>query len=844
MLDLYIFPLHRVIDPLQPELPGFLVVAPEKAGAHGREGDLLILYISPDKPGSFTSLGLKSMLQTAVDLYRKSHGTVTNGLRLMADHLNGVLLERNLRGPAGSEPVLAMLNLVSIRDDILYIAQSGPTHSLFINTDLVQDYSDPLTSGRGLGSTSALNLKYYQVEAKAGDVYVMAPKPPEAWTMETLAGSSLITLEHLRKRLLNQADPDLEAVVVKFQSGPGLVHVLRPRTAQVQPVAPAAQPLAPAPQPAGPVPPSSSPVAAATLPAPAPTPPAQVMPQPQAAIPFPTPEAPTIPISAPVEARGEPVPPPAIEPAAAPVYPMPAIDPSKPLTRADRLRLERARAAAAPGAGPRTTSPALETNAPSAATPPVGPSAAAPHALEITAPSAPALPPLPTARPARRPQAAPRRPGVGRKRLAGAWLAWKSFWQKLGTGWRKFFSRLAPVKANQTPAMSPAAMLFVAIAVPLVVVAVAVTFYLQTGRAAQRTAYYRQSLEFVAAAVQQTDITMQRNDWAQAMGWLDKADAISVTDESRTLRRRIEMGLDTADGIVRLDFKPLIRYDLPSGTKISHMVASSSDIYLLDSSQGRILRLFLTGTGYELDKLFKCGPGANTQAPQVGALVDMVILPPNAQKATVMAMDGNGVLMYCIPGQDAVSKALVAPDAGWAKPQALAFSSDTLFVLDVSNNAVWVYNGVDTIFKDAPALFFGKDTPSLADVIDLAFYGEDLYLLRASGALTLCTESRCKDPAPFGDPRPLHEPSPTTFGDATFTQILTTQPPDPSLYLLDTMGQGVYHFSLLMNFQRQIRPTTTTDVHPPRQAPTAFTVSPTRQVVLAYGNQVYYGLLP
>jgi hypothetical protein len=392
--------------------------------------------------------------------------------------------------------------------------------------------------------------------------------------------------------------------------------------------------------------------------------------------------------------------------------------------------------------------------------------------------------------------------------------------------------------------MSPAAMLFIAIAVPLVVVAVAVTFYLQTGRADQRSAYIRQSLEFINAAVNQTDLTLQRNDWTQATDWLDKADSISVTDESRTLRRRIEMGLDSADGIVRLDFKPLIRNDLPSTTMITRMVASSSDIYLLDSSTGNVLRLFLTGTGYELDKLFKCGPGANTEAPQVGALVDMVILPPNAQKATVLAMDSNGVLLYCIPGQNAVSKALVPPDAGWNKPGALAFNSDTLFVMDIPNNAVWVYNGQDTIFKDAPALFFDKDNPSLTDVIDLAFYGDDLYLLRNNGEITLCTASRCKDPAPFGDPRPSHDPAPTSFSDATFSQVLTTQPPDPSLYLLDTHGQGVYHFSLLMNFQRQIRPTSTTDVHPPRQAPTAFTVSPTRQVVLAYGNQVYYGLLP
>jgi hypothetical protein len=104
--------------------------------------------------------------------------------------------------------------------------------------------------------------------------------------------------------------------------------------------------------------------------------------------------------------------------------------------------------------------------------------------------------------------------------------------------------------------------------------------------------------------------------------------------------------------------------------------------------------------------------------------------------------------------------------------------------------------------------------------------------------------TRCKDPAAFGDPRPGRTPNPAVFSDAVFSQIITTQPPDPSLYMLDTTGQGVYHFSLLLNFQRQLRASTTTDVRLPNAAPTAFTVSPTRQVVLAFGNQVYYAILP
>ena len=818
MLDLYIFPLYRVVDPLQPELPGFLVVPPEKEGGRGREGDLLILYMSLNRPDAYTALAQKSMQQTAVTLYRKAHGTVTNGLRLMADHLNGILLERNLRGPEGGEPVVALLNLVSIRENILYIAQSGPTHTLFINPDVVQDYSDPLTSGRGLGSTSALDLKYYQVEAKAGDVFVMAAKPPAVWTLETLAGSNQLTLEHLRKRLLNQADPDLQAVVTKFQAGPGQVHVLRPRTAQSPPLA---TPTAQAPQ-------------TAPVPQPAPVPVEKETPLADLL----APAEPTGGLSDQMAAQSEPVAPAAeipngplttLEP---PLVPFPAPSSSTPLNRADRLRLARAQAASS-------------SSAPYGAEIPVEPA----HKM-ITQPVESQPAPARRAAAPARPKAAARRPNQSRKRMAGTWLAWKAFWQKFGLGWAKLTNRLFPVKSNQTPPLSASFMLFVAVAVPLVVAAVAVTFYLQTGRADQRNAYYRQALEFVAAAVQQTDSTLQRNDWTQAIVWLDKTEAISLTDDSRILRKRIQLGLDSADGIVRLDFKPVIRYDLPSGTKITRMAASSSDIYLLDSSQGRVLRLFLTGPGYELDKLFKCGPGPSGSL-QVGSLVDMVILPPNNRKATVLAMDANGVLLYCIPGTPPFSTVLTPPDAGWGKAAGIAFSSDTLFVLDVLSNAVWAYDGKNTEFVNPPRLFFDRDTPSLTNVIDLAFYGDDLYLLRDSGNITLCTQSnvsfsptRCKDPAVFGDPRPGREPNPAVFSDTAFTQIITTQPPDPSFYMLDSKGQGVYHFSLLLNFQRQLRASTATDVRLPNAAPTAFAVSPTRQVMLAFGNQVYYALLP
>ena len=120
---------------------------PQKQGGRGRESDLLILYITLNRPEAYTSIALKQMMDSASGLYLKAHGTATAGLRMIAEHLNSILLERNLRGQPGGEPVIGLLTLAAMRDNMLYLAQTGPTHSILINQEYVEDYADPLTSG-------------------------------------------------------------------------------------------------------------------------------------------------------------------------------------------------------------------------------------------------------------------------------------------------------------------------------------------------------------------------------------------------------------------------------------------------------------------------------------------------------------------------------------------------------------------------------------------------------------------------------------------------------------------------------------------------------------------------
>jgi hypothetical protein len=172
----------------------------------------------------------------------------------------------------------------------------------------------------------------------------------------------------------------------------------------------------------------------------------------------------------------------------------------------------------------------------------------------------------------------------------------------------------------------------------------------------------------------------------------------------------------------------------------------------------------------------------------------------------------------------------------------------SLIILDQASNAVWWVAGNGVGFPGQPHLFFNNKIPQLADVIDLAMYQDDLLLLRKDGHVTRCTfnnfssaPTRCQDPAGFGDKsgKPI-----AYFPDALFLQLVTVPPPDPSIYILDTNGPTIFHFTLRLNLQRRLRFQTVDQYSLPDKPVTAFDVASNRVAWIAMGNRVFYTPLP
>jgi hypothetical protein len=91
------------------------------------------------------------------------------------------------------------------------------------------------------------------------------------------------------------------------------------------------------------------------------------------------------------------------------------------------------------------------------------------------------------------------------------------------------------------------------------------------------------------------------------------------------------------------------------------------------------------------------------------------------------------------------------------------------------------------------------------------------------------------------DSRPGREGQPY-FPYPAFSQIKRTQPPDPSIYLLDPAEQSIYHFSQRLAYQRQLKPIQPLSPNPDGSVDpaSAFTFSPDNRIVfLVVSNQVY-----
>jgi len=171
---------------------------------------------------------LYELLSKLTKTYYKTAGSVTTAQRAVAESLNEFLLNRNLRSASSGQQLVGFFTQAVLRESRFYISQSGPVHAILIVSGEARYLYDPQLSGRGLGLSRTTAIRFSQAELKPNDAIVIAPQLPTNWTIASIRIAHQQGLENLRRRLLNDIGPNMNAALIQALPGDGQIRMLRP----------------------------------------------------------------------------------------------------------------------------------------------------------------------------------------------------------------------------------------------------------------------------------------------------------------------------------------------------------------------------------------------------------------------------------------------------------------------------------------------------------------------------------------------------------------------------------------------------------------------------------------
>jgi hypothetical protein len=862
MFDLDLTSLHFKENQEQAGLPGLYAATPSRHPARGRTGDQLVMLVTLQNFAPLSETEYQTLLDRLGQTFFQIPGSVTTALRSVAEVLSQDLLNRNLNPGKTGRQGLALVNLAAIHNEHLYLAHCGPTHTFLVSPNNFEHFFDQQLAGRGLGVSRTVPIHFYQATLEAGSTLIFCTEPPLIWTNSLLTKNIALPVDALKRTLTSQVHPNLSAAIIQFRVGSGKLSLNGktlplpvPQPKKDSPVGAQLnnQTLAPLPGTAQspnsvtPIQSSSPEIKVQTTPIsrfentgtpevnhqPISSLQGTSIPKSQISASLDSPVRDSIPgRSSPtgkVPASSEKTPPPS------PAFSQTSAVSSEPFTPEQKKPVSSPESYNRPG---RSSRPARQTDSPST-------SSSQPASVNPQKDTQVQEPKIQVMK-RREPKAFP----WARVAPYWKWLRKTSthFSQSIWSG----FLRLLPGTNEKGTGLSPRLLVFIAIAVPVIIAAIGLAVYFEKGQTDQYLYYFAQAQSISQQITDETDTKIARNDWASILILLDKADAYRKTEESIALRQQTQNAIDDYEQVIRIPFQSALVTRLSADVRITRMVTSGNDLYLLDSTSGSVIRTSWTSSGYKIDSAFVCGSGI-IGSLSVSTLVDIIALPlNNGYDASIAGIDKQGNLIFCrINGEPVANPStLQSPGDRWENISSFALSDSWLYVLDSQSN-IGVYTALgDGGYDSAVSPFFSSVT-FLDDIIDMGIDTQDLYLLHNDGHITQCTYSaigiestRCTDPVPYGDPRPGFDSSPITFSETSFSQIEYTDPPDPSIYILDSKSATIYHFSLRLTLQRLLRPASSTDLTIPTGSATAFYISQNRILFLAFDNQVFLASLP
>jgi len=357
--------------------------------------------------------------------------------------------------------------------------------------------------------------------------------------------------------------------------------------------------------------------------------------------------------------------------------------------------------------------------------------------------------------------------------------------------------RQAGTQAQPTePRPSFAGLKYVAIGLPLVILAVTMMTYWYKGYSRENE--YAGTMEQAAQTYQQalgapSNQILLLLDQTETL--LAQAEAIKTEQpEITAMRTDIQAVRDQVGRVIRLAYMPLLNlYDTPN-TSLKRVIVERSQVYVLDTSLNRVYHHTLDDIS---DTLLP--PPAGEISPDIGnsGIIDMVWMAAGDTRPTsdLFVLSRTGLLKFD-PDWGPTDIPIVQTEL-WQMPVAAGSFYSNFYVLDAQANQIYRYLPTVGGYEQAPETYFAPGTTvDLNGAVDIAIDGS-IYVLFQSGQIKQFNSGQPVDFQITGLDIPLKNP----------TAIYTA--PDElaqNIYIADAGNQRIVQLTKDGQFVRQFKP--------------------------------------
>jgi len=344
-----------------------------------------------------------------------------------------------------------------------------------------------------------------------------------------------------------------------------------------------------------------------------------------------------------------------------------------------------------------------------------------------------------------------------------------------------------------------AALVIVALAIPIAVFVLVATAYTQQSTLARFQSLVSGARSEAAQAAALKEPSARRARWASALEQAKSALALQPDSaEARRVRDDAQRALDQLDIVVRLSTSLVWDFKSPG----PHRLASQGlALFVLDRTIGSVFQLTLNESGDGVTD--RGGPPVRvyrTQSVgdrQVGDLVDLVWMSAGGTRtrSSLLVLDNGGLLDY----DPAWNLRAVSMGQGPVPTGArvMAAFGGNLYILDVGANQIWRYKPQGDGYAGAAEAYFDKPPGDLSNVIDMAIDG-NVYLLAADGGIRKFFVGEEKAFAARGMADPIKRPVAVT---------VDTEARRGALYVADAGASRIVQLNTDGAFVRQLRAT-------------------------------------